>query len=282
MENLADALKFGFAVVVFAIALTLLFQTVGLAKNTADTLISEADSTTYYTYIPAPGDETISRDPNNHNVATRIVTMQDIIPTLYRYSVESYGVTIIDKDGEIVTRFDTDTEQICNVLDSSAVNLERKQRLIDEIDMYVLRPVGAIPIENIDNLRELFEKIYKQNKSNTNPRTYECPWAGNQYKQWVAQRIDSDLSGHTAYFDLTNLGTQSTNTNSKNHVSCVNEGLINKYMNNTKITKFREYLILHDKNNPELDEGNAFYTQPDGGQLPDTIKREIIYVEIDD
>lgn len=282
MENVSDALKLGFAIVVFAIAVTVLFNIVGLAKNTADIMIAEADSTTYYTYIPEPGEETISRDPNNSNVATRIVTMQDIIPTLYRYSIESYGVTIIDTQGNIVTRFDTDTEQICNVLDSSAVDMARKQQLIDEIDRYVLEPVNATPIENIDNLRELFRRIYAQNRSTTNPREYECPWAGNQYKQWIAQRIDSDLCGHTAYFDLSNLGTQGQNINAKNHVSCVPEGLINKYMTSTKTTKFREYLILHDKNEPEIEEGNAFYTDPNGAQLPDTIKREIIYVEIDD
>ena len=52
MENIADALKIIFAVMVFAIACSLLFQTASLARRTSEVLISEEDRTNYYTYMP--------------------------------------------------------------------------------------------------------------------------------------------------------------------------------------------------------------------------------------
>ena len=98
MENLGDALKLAFALFVFMLAFTLLFQTVGTAKRAADVLIAEADKTTYYTNLPE-GTDNIHTDANG--VITRVVTLEEMIPTIYRYSVESYGVTLISQDSEI-------------------------------------------------------------------------------------------------------------------------------------------------------------------------------------
>ena len=98
MENVADVLKMFFAVTVFAIALTVLFRMTALAKDTADAVFTAIDKNTYMDY-------------NSYEIdgANRKVTFQEIIPTIYRYAQEGYGVTIID-NGEIVARFDLDTE----------------------------------------------------------------------------------------------------------------------------------------------------------------------------
>ncbi len=43
---------------------------------------------------------------------------------------------------------------------------------------------------------------------------------------------------------------------SKNHIPCINGGLIKKYKN----SRFLEYVITHDANNPTLgEEGDSFY-----------------------
>jgi len=95
MENAADALKLAFGVLIFVIALALLFSTVSLAQRVATTLVTEVDEQSYIVYDEADiANDLIATDRNG--VKCRVVTLKDIIPTIYRYSSESYGVTIID------------------------------------------------------------------------------------------------------------------------------------------------------------------------------------------
>ena len=56
--------------------------------------------------------------------------------------------------------------------------------------------------------------------------------------------------GKTVYFDINNLGKQGDSRTSYNHVSCVNDGIIKKFKN----SKFTEYVITHDTNNPTITE----------------------------
>lgn len=84
-------------------------------------------------------------------------------------------------------------------------------------------------------------------------------------------------------FDLLNEGAQSSDPRAKNHVPCVDGGLIEKYKGTAtkEPTKFREYVITHDANYPEKDEnGEQFFTGSNSGETRETIKREIIYVEM--
>ncbi len=267
MENAADALKLAFAIFVFLLAFTVLFNTASLARITAETLVVESDETTYYTYIPGD-DSIINREANG--VITRIVTLDEIIPTIYRYSVESYGVTLIDKNGKIITRFDTDTETMCNIFDMPGTTIEEKQKLINEINNYVLGPAETLlsdnkhveQINNVDDLRALFQRIYAQDTSRAQTAEYECPWIGNVREQWIAQRIDSDLFGKTTYFDIDKLGINSTNLQAKNHIPCLgkDKGIIGTYETNSKSTKFKECIVTHDKTNPTRgEEGDLFY-----------------------
>lgn len=60
MENVAEALKLGFAVLVFMVALVLLFNVATTARTTAESVIQDMDRTTYHTYLP--GDERLVDD----------------------------------------------------------------------------------------------------------------------------------------------------------------------------------------------------------------------------
>lgn len=208
MENAADALKLAFGVLIFVIALALLFSTVSLAQRVATTLVTEVDEQTYIVYDEADiANDSIETDRNG--VKCRVVTLKDIIPTIYRYSSESYGVTIID-DGEIVARFDTATETVCNnwksdnsgMNDTTDMNGEihygEKHGHIIHLNKYVLDPVDAKKLSetNPQDLKTLFQKLYKY----TGNSAYEfyCPWLvgnnANEKEKFVAQRINSDLS----------------------------------------------------------------------------------------
>lgn len=258
MENAVDALKLAFALFVFMLAFTTLFNMVSLARTTAETLITESDKTTYYTYLEED-ETTLTKD--SHGVISRIVTLEEMIPTIYRYSVESYGVTLVDKNGNIITRFDTDTENMCFIFDRAGTTIGEKQKLIDELNNYVLGPVNANQIGGITELRDLFERIYGQHKNNVQERSYDCFWIGNHYEEFFAQRIDSDLYGKTTYFDIHNRGINNPDTTSHNHIPAVKvngneKGIIEVY----KDTKFKEYIVTHDKTNPiRGEEGDLFY-----------------------
>lgn len=84
MENAADALKIAFGLIVFTIAITLLFIMTSNTRSTADVVLAYADDTNYYDHLNA-------REKN------RIVKVSDVITTLYRYNNESIGVRVVFK-----------------------------------------------------------------------------------------------------------------------------------------------------------------------------------------
>lgn len=82
MDNAADALKIGFAVMVFVIALSIIFMMISQIKETSDTILYYADETHYQEHMNAA--------ENN-----RIVGISEVIATVYRYNKESVSVTVI-------------------------------------------------------------------------------------------------------------------------------------------------------------------------------------------
>ncbi|MBR6504370.1 MAG: hypothetical protein IKT41_01395 [Clostridia bacterium] len=116
MENAVDALKIAFAAMVFTIALTLAISTFSQARETSEALLFVNDKTNYYNYDevgeaevvnPGTGVEytkyEISKTdgtPNINYTDKRIVGIEAIIPTLYRYYKENYTVIFegIDED----------------------------------------------------------------------------------------------------------------------------------------------------------------------------------------
>ncbi len=188
MENATEALQFGFAILVFMLACVILFNTVSLAMDVTSDIILRGDKSEYYTYIDASQQ---SIDANGN----KIVTLKDIIPVLYRYSIESYAVTIIDNN-EIIVRFDTTTEGVCE--NWGRLTNSKKGELVSEINNFVLEPVGASTLRDVAALQALFQRIYGQQPTTYYRRTFACPWTGND--ALIAQRIDSDLSRSNCIF----------------------------------------------------------------------------------
>ena len=85
MEDAADALKIAFAVFVFVIAITLLFALTSQAKSTADYVLYYNDETNFYEYF---------NGSDGLKDGERIVSVSEIISTLYRYYKESISITI--------------------------------------------------------------------------------------------------------------------------------------------------------------------------------------------
>ena len=120
MENAADALKLAAAILIFIIAIASSFSLFGTAKQTADSIITMRDKQAYLEEAELDNGilYTSSFAITSGNVSGfttdgyRVVKIDDVISTIYRYSVEKYGVTIIESDGTVIARFDSSTESI--------------------------------------------------------------------------------------------------------------------------------------------------------------------------
>ena len=97
MENATDALKMAFAVLVFTMALSISVFMFSQLNEVSKSMIASTDSTAYYQYIRT--------DKNSKNY--RIVGLETIIPTLYKYYKENYTVLFLDKSGNPLNLYQT-------------------------------------------------------------------------------------------------------------------------------------------------------------------------------
>ena len=88
MENAVEALKMGFAVLVLIAALSLAIYSFTKVRETTDAITSQADIKEYYQQLSL-GDTGVS---SNNALSSRIVGVETVIPTLYRYYKENYTI----------------------------------------------------------------------------------------------------------------------------------------------------------------------------------------------
>lgn len=105
MENAVDALKIGFAVLVFTMALSLAIYMFTEARETADAVLYRTDETQYMEYDQAQLDNVTNQIVGMN----RIVGLETIIPTLYKYKKENYTVIFRKIDGSFIPLYTTKT-----------------------------------------------------------------------------------------------------------------------------------------------------------------------------
>lgn len=98
MENAVDALKMAFAVIVFVMALSISINMFTNARETADVVLHSSDITEYMQYQEA-----------TQGTESRIVGMETIVPTLYKYYKENYTVIFRNSNGKYMTIYNTKT-----------------------------------------------------------------------------------------------------------------------------------------------------------------------------
>ena len=202
MENAVDALKIAFAMLVFSIALMLLFIVVGQAKETSDIVFQLNDKTRNYEYITA--------DDYNTN-EDRIVGFETILPTIYRYEKEQYAVTIIDNKGKPIVRFDLYTEGFMgnwnDVLKKmNGTEAERNEAIsvyngvadrLKKVDEILGSTEENKLINQINN-----GKLYGVTRhgsttvTGTTQNIVSAPWTGSSESE-VINRIEADITGST-------------------------------------------------------------------------------------
>ena len=220
MENAVDALKIAAAILVFIIAISSSFSLFGTAKHTADSIINMRDKQAYLDAAELDGGilytstETIKGDGDlteeeikirlgvNTN-GDRIVSVEDVVSTMYRYSKEKYGVTIIKQDGTVVARYDSNTDNVMNQwynivdgLDSNGNSItgeQQKTNFVNKIkDRIDNKYVGKSSIKLTTS--ELMDLYYIDVEGNS---SIQCgaPWYGNEEE--IKKKISCDLNGDT-------------------------------------------------------------------------------------
>ena len=186
MENAFDALKIAFAIIVFTLAIALSFSVISNIRHTSDVLFESSDKNKYYikdlegyTYVTAGVDD------------NRIVGVETIIPTIYRYYKENFGVTIFDSSLHPIARFDLETE---NIINNWQTNTDAMNAHIDYLNKYInphklILSVNDNPIWTDTFLKELY----------TDNGKISTPWIGSESK--ILERIKADIYGESATFN---------------------------------------------------------------------------------
>lgn len=102
MENASDAIIMAGAMLIFVIALTVAMIMFSQARATIDMVAYVSDETNYYEYL----------DTTTNNAKYRIVGLETVIPTLYKYYKENYTVVFLDANGNGLKLYQSKTNAL--------------------------------------------------------------------------------------------------------------------------------------------------------------------------
>lgn len=205
MENAVDALKIAFAVMVFTMALTLAISTFSQARETSEAVLYMNDKTNYYLW----------EDEVNYSEDKRIVGIEEIIPTLYRYYKENYTVIfVLDGYGTKLPIYN--------------VKVEYKPDGTKKSEKWLV-PDSGISGETV-NYFDLNSEI----KAN-------CPWVGTVND--IKKNLDLFLDG-TSHIGISELDKKSFGNTAryvKYEYGTLNKGFIEAYKNDKFLEELGEY-----------------------------------------
>lgn len=172
MENAAEALKLAGFTLLFVIALSVAMMTIMQAKRTSEQIITYSDKTNYSSTI---------QENDSYENGNRIVSVYDIIPTLYRYNQEKYIVLFKDTNGQSLTVYN-------GVVKTNSIDQEKISYLNSELETYkeakwltstttVKQHVDGI----VKNLLDMDNKTYVESLHTTN-NAYENNSSDNATK----------------------------------------------------------------------------------------------------
>lgn len=248
MENAADALKIAVAILIFIIAITASFTMFAKAKVTADSIITSKDKQEYLESAELANvlytDSTSIMSSTMTEQGDRIVGVEDVISSIYRYNLEKYGVTIVKKDGTVLARFDSNTENIMrqwyNIVGkeektAEAVKTEFAEQIKKNIEINAKKYLSSVNF-NKDKLEELYKVTVTGNSS----IKVGAPWYGNESE--IIKRCNIDISG-TSQYEYNNIkytGKDIYNKlNGKQIIEVINEIDNSKYVGETLLQDYQ-------------------------------------------
>lgn len=127
MENITDALKMGAAALIFIIAFSVTMVMFSQARQTTDKIVGRLNSRDYLPKVESLGEANL----------TRIVGIETVIPTIYRYFQSDDDIQIrIVKDNELLQVFDANIESLApfSLENATAENKAYYDKLADQFD----------------------------------------------------------------------------------------------------------------------------------------------------
>lgn len=122
MENAAEALKMAGFTLLMVAALAISMTTIMQGKQTSEAILKYSNKSNYYSDISI-NEDFFEKDDNNKITSNRILTVYDIIPTLYRYKQEEYIVLFYNKNEEEGLQiFDGDRSEESNIKNSKYIS----------------------------------------------------------------------------------------------------------------------------------------------------------------
>ena len=141
MENAADALKMAAWVLIFVVALSIIINAFGMARQTTDILISYNDNEYYTDYVEQGSTE-------------RKVGYETIIPAIYRAYKENYKIIFLNNDGTPMYFYENkNTKEQINYIDLEKQNVGNDTAK-DEFIKYIVTG------KEINNSQYKFENSY--------------------------------------------------------------------------------------------------------------------------
>lgn len=251
MENAVEALKIAFGVLVFVMALTVAMVSFSNVKNASDVILYSKDETNYYEYQGVTGKA----------AENRIVGLETIIPTLYKYYKENYTVVFMQGDYDKVTGNFTNWQYlpVYNTPSNSSLwgnNGVKDSNGRTSYDRLMLKKYNVSSTTNKIFSFDLDEETLRHE-----------PWTGSFNK--AKENVDSFLKG-TIYLN--------PNNNSKyidySEVPLGTGGFIAKYKNKKFVETISEYAYSGTQAQ------DSIYSDTDSSLLKEKNKRIIIFTYI--
>lgn len=172
MDDAVQALTMAFAVLVFVIALSVSMMLIREAQSTSDVLVQYSDLTSFY--------DNIRLDETGVAETERVVGLDTVVPTLYRYYKENFCVKIYDVDETLIQIFDVNIETNLRraIVNTNATSTSTEKDLIRD---------------------NALKKVY--NDKDTRYCLFGAPWLGST--ETIKQRIDFFINGDAGYINNT-------------------------------------------------------------------------------
>lgn len=251
MENAVDALKTAVAVLIFIIAITVSFTMFAKAKVTADSIITSKDKQEYLESADLANilytDSTSIQSATMTQHGDRIVQVEDVISSIYRYNLEKYGVTIVNKNGTVLARFDSNTENIMrqwyNIVDkdgktADSIRNEFAEKIKNNIQINAKKYLNSGQEISLD--KTSLESLYKVDVTGNTSIKVGAPWYGNESE--IIKRCNIDISGTSQYEynKIKYTGKDIYNTlNGKKIIEVINEIDNSKYVGDTLLQDYQ-------------------------------------------
>lgn len=255
MENAVDALKTAVAVLIFIIAITASFTMFAKAKVTADSIITSRDKQEYLEaanldnvlYTDSESIEKGATSTTMTQFGDRIVQVEDVISSIYRYNLEKYGVTIVSKNGGVLARFDSNTENIMRQwynIKGTSFDVEQTQiafarKIKDNISINAQKYLNSE--RTISFTKNTLETLYTVKVIGNNQIKVGAPWYGNESE--IIKRCNIDISGTSNYeynkIEYTGKNIYQILKNSSNIIEVINEIDNSKYVGDTLLQDYQ-------------------------------------------